>query len=129
MKATERAFAAVLSSGSVVTWGDADYGGDSEHVQVPFQRRSECRVCLRILARRRRCDKVVGQASHVCMYMCLKRHLLQNKMSVLLYLLKRSIPESAMQKVVQCEILPVIAVIPDCVILVVVIESVAGAAP
>ena len=39
MKVTERAFAAVLSSGSVVTWGDADYGGDSEHVQVPFQRR------------------------------------------------------------------------------------------
>ena len=31
--ATERAFAAILSDGSVVTWGDADSGGDSTAVQ------------------------------------------------------------------------------------------------
>ena len=29
MAASELAFGAVLSDGSVVTWGDGDYGGDS----------------------------------------------------------------------------------------------------
>ena len=37
LKATDRAFAAVLEAGAVVTWGDADYGGDSEDVQEPTQ--------------------------------------------------------------------------------------------
>ena len=65
MKATERAFAAALSSGSVVTWGDADYGGDSEHVQVPLQQRSECRVGLRSPAQRRPRDHVLVSITHV----------------------------------------------------------------
>ena len=28
IQATDRAFAAILSDGSVVTWGDPDYGGE-----------------------------------------------------------------------------------------------------
>ena len=31
--ATYRAFAAILADGSVVTWGNPDYGGDSSEVQ------------------------------------------------------------------------------------------------
>lgn len=33
IQASGHAFAAVLSDGSVVTWGDADFGGDSSQVQ------------------------------------------------------------------------------------------------
>ena len=33
VQASDRAFAAVLGDGSVVAWGDADYGGDSSAVQ------------------------------------------------------------------------------------------------
>ena len=33
LAATSRAFAAVSSSGEVVTWGDRDFGGDSRQVQ------------------------------------------------------------------------------------------------
>ena len=33
IQATERAIAAILADGSVVTWGDAGYGGDSSAVQ------------------------------------------------------------------------------------------------
>ena len=33
IQASHRAFAAVLVDGSVVTWGDADFGGDSSTVQ------------------------------------------------------------------------------------------------
>ena len=33
VKATDRAFAAILSDGSVVTWGDPDCGGDISEVQ------------------------------------------------------------------------------------------------
>ena len=33
LKATLRAFAAILSDGSVVTWGSARHGGDSSTVQ------------------------------------------------------------------------------------------------
>ena len=29
IRSTERAFAAVLASGKVVTWGEADHGGES----------------------------------------------------------------------------------------------------
>ena len=32
-QATGRAFAAILADGSLVTWGDPDYGGDSSEVQ------------------------------------------------------------------------------------------------
>ena len=32
IQATWRAFAAILADGSVLTWGDADYGGDSSAV-------------------------------------------------------------------------------------------------
>ena len=28
-----KAFAAIMGDGSVVTWGDPEYGGDSSHVQ------------------------------------------------------------------------------------------------
>jgi hypothetical protein len=31
---TDYAFAAKLADGRVVTWGDADYGGDSSDVQA-----------------------------------------------------------------------------------------------
>jgi alpha-tubulin suppressor-like RCC1 family protein len=31
--ATDSAFAAILADGSVVTWGDPDFGGDSSQVQ------------------------------------------------------------------------------------------------
>ena len=33
VQASDKAFAAVLFDGSVVAWGDADYGGDSSAVQ------------------------------------------------------------------------------------------------
>ena len=33
MQASDHAFAAILGDGSVVTWGDAAYGGDSSEVQ------------------------------------------------------------------------------------------------
>ena len=33
IQASGRAFAAILGDGSVVTWGNADYGGDSSAVQ------------------------------------------------------------------------------------------------
>ena len=33
IQATSSAFAAILADGSVVTWGDADSGGDSSSVQ------------------------------------------------------------------------------------------------
>ena len=33
IEATERAFAAILCDGCVVTWGNADHGGDSSAVQ------------------------------------------------------------------------------------------------
>ena len=33
IQATERAFAAILADGSVVTWGLAEYGGDSSAVR------------------------------------------------------------------------------------------------
>ena len=33
IRANVRAFAAILAEGSVVTWGDADYGGNSSAVQ------------------------------------------------------------------------------------------------
>ena len=33
IQATHRAFAAILADGSDVTWGDADYGGDSSAVR------------------------------------------------------------------------------------------------
>ena len=33
IQATQRAFAAILGDGSVVTWGEATYGGDSAAVQ------------------------------------------------------------------------------------------------
>ena len=33
IKASELAFAAILTDGSVVTWGEAHYGGDSRAVQ------------------------------------------------------------------------------------------------
>ena len=34
---TRSAFAAVLASGRVVTWGHADYGGDSSSVQAELK--------------------------------------------------------------------------------------------
>ena len=37
IQATERAFAAILADGSVVSWGDDDYGGDSSAVQDQLQ--------------------------------------------------------------------------------------------
>ena len=33
IQATHHAFAAILDSGAVVTWGDPDHGGDSSQVQ------------------------------------------------------------------------------------------------
>ena len=33
IQATSRGFAAILEDGSVVTWGHADYGGDSSAVR------------------------------------------------------------------------------------------------
>ena len=33
IQATDSAFAAILESGAVVTWGDPTYGGDSGQVQ------------------------------------------------------------------------------------------------
>ena len=33
-QATEQAFAAILADGSVVTWGEALYGGDSSAVNI-----------------------------------------------------------------------------------------------
>ena len=37
VSSTNGAFAAVLASGRVVTWGDADYGGDSSSVQAELK--------------------------------------------------------------------------------------------
>lgn len=53
IQASGHAFAAVLSDGSVVTWGDADFGGDSSQVQeqlkdvqqIQSSRRSGCVNC------------------------------------------------------------------------------------
>ena len=36
VQATEQAFAAILANGSVVTWGDPEYGGDSSPVAAIF---------------------------------------------------------------------------------------------
>ena len=33
IQATQRAFAAILADGSVITWGNAGFGGDSSAVQ------------------------------------------------------------------------------------------------
>ena len=33
IQATQHAFAAILEDGSVLTWGDADFGGDSSAVR------------------------------------------------------------------------------------------------
>ena len=51
IQATDQAFAAILADGSVVTWGDAEYGGDSSEVQdqlrgvQQIQAAREGRIC------------------------------------------------------------------------------------
>jgi hypothetical protein len=37
IQSTSGAFAAILADGSVVTWGDPDYGGDSSEVEDQLQ--------------------------------------------------------------------------------------------
>ena len=37
IQASHRAFAAILDDGSVVTWGDADFGADSSTVQTQLK--------------------------------------------------------------------------------------------
>ena len=37
IQATGGAFAAILADGSVVAWGDPDYGGDSSSIQLQLQ--------------------------------------------------------------------------------------------
>ena len=37
VQASNQAFAAVLADGSAVTWGDSDYGGDSNAAQYQLR--------------------------------------------------------------------------------------------
>ena len=45
IQASQAAFAAILSDGSVVTWGDAELGGDSSAVQDQLKNVQQIQAC------------------------------------------------------------------------------------
>ena len=50
IQATYEAFAAILEDGSVVTWGDADYGGDSSAVRDQLKGVQQIQATFRAFA-------------------------------------------------------------------------------
>ena len=67
IQATYRSFAAILSDGSVVTWGDTGYGGDSSAVQ------DQLKNVLQIQATKFAFAAILADGSVVTLGRCLLR--------------------------------------------------------